>query len=69
MNQVFIEANLCKGCRICASVCPKGLFTFSHLSNKKGYNYAVVEDSKDCIGCRSCERSCPDLAIYVESRK
>ena len=63
---VYIDTNLCKSCQICISVCPKNVFALSGQVNKKGYNYVQEVNQEDCIACKSCERSCPDLAIYVE---
>lgn len=63
---VYVDKNLCKSCKICMSVCPKDVFALSEQVNKKGYNYAEPVNADACIACKLCERSCPDLAIYVE---
>lgn len=63
---VYINQNLCKGCGICISVCPKNVIIMSEEQNKKGYTVAKVENIDFCIKCKLCEISCPDLAIYVE---
>ena len=34
--------------------------------NKKGYEYMAAVKEADCIKCRLCEKTCPDLAIYIE---
>lgn len=66
-HHVEIDGAHCKGCLICVYVC-----------NKLGGN--VLEESEEntalggvlprvvgkCIGCRWCERFCPDFAIAVE---
>ncbi|MEA4849738.1 MAG: 4Fe-4S binding protein [Clostridiaceae bacterium] len=63
---VYIDKELCKSCKICASVCPKNVFAITNKVNKKGYNYMDAVNEKDCIVCKKCEISCPDFAIHVE---
>ncbi|MBR3212047.1 MAG: 4Fe-4S dicluster domain-containing protein, partial [Firmicutes bacterium] len=53
-------------CRICISVCPKNVFEITTHTNKKGYNYVAAVRPEDCIACKRCEISCPDLALYIE---
>ncbi len=62
---------LCKGCGICIDVCPVKMLEFSPEFNEKGYHYPRIKDGMEdrCIGCRLCERYCPDLAVYVEVKK
>ena len=56
---VYIKKNLCKGCGLCVSVCPKKVLAL----NDRVKSEAVHPE--ECIGCRSCENICPDLAITV----
>lgn len=62
-----ISENVCKGCGLCVSVCPKKILELSkeHL-NAKGYHPAVVINMDACIGCAMCALMCPDSAIMVE---
>jgi len=64
--KVYVDKELCKNCGICMHACPKGVFGTSEAVNKKGYNYAVARNEEACTGCRLCEKTCPDFAIYVE---
>lgn len=68
-----VSAALCGGCGKCATVCPRRVidmipetaaFTVGCSSESKG-----VQTKKDCsagcIGCRLCEKNCPEGAIAV----
>lgn len=65
--KVTIEEDKCKGCLICVHVCEQRGGKILKPSDKKTALGGVkpVPDG-ECIGCRWCERYCPDFAIYVE---
>ncbi|MHC1720733.1 MAG: ferredoxin family protein [Clostridiaceae bacterium] len=67
--KVYVDKELCKNCHICSHICPKGVFGTSTEVNRKGYNFAVAQKEEECVGCRQCEKTCPDFAIYVEKDK
>ena len=58
MNQIDINREYCKKCRICITFCPKSVF------DKESERPEVVRP-EDCIGCKMCEMRCPDFAITV----
>jgi len=65
--KVTIDTEHCKGCLLCVHVCNTRGGKVLKESEKKtalGGTQPVVEG--DCIGCRWCERYCPDFAINVE---
>lgn len=66
MNDVYLDANYCKGCDICISICPKKLFAKSKKRNAQGAAIPDVVHKDQCTGCGLCERMCPDGAISVE---
>jgi 2-oxoglutarate ferredoxin oxidoreductase subunit delta len=60
-----IEENLCKGCGLCVSVCPKNVLEISSQVNAKGYFPAYQARPEDCIKCAICCTMCPDVAISI----
>lgn len=68
---IEVKKEMCKGCGLCATQCPKKLLTLNKKSlNKKGYHFVQFDDSKtNCIGCGMCYATCPDSAINVYKRK
>ncbi|MCS7062223.1 MAG: 4Fe-4S dicluster domain-containing protein [Anaerolineae bacterium] len=65
-GHVLIDFERCKGCELCASVCPKGGIKMSEQFNAKGYRPAVwLNPDGACTGCALCALICPDTAITV----
>lgn len=60
---ILIELQLCKGCGICESLCPKGILSI----NPVGKVEVLLEEN--CTQCRQCEQHCPDYAIFIENGK
>ncbi|HAN44832.1 MAG TPA: 2-oxoacid:acceptor oxidoreductase [Ruminococcaceae bacterium] len=66
MPKMTVNENICKGCALCTTVCPKGIVVMGKTLNAKGYHTAEVTDMSLCIGCAMCGIICPDSAITVE---
>lgn len=65
--KVTFDSDRCKGCELCALVCPKHIIALdTAVLNRKGYHPAAVMDMAGCIGCASCAKICPDSVITVE---
>ena len=60
---VKVNIDWCKGCGICAVMCPKGIIKVNDKEK------AEIIDEEQCIKCRQCEYHCPDFAIVVEEDK
>ncbi len=66
MEKVVIKVDVCKGCGLCTTVCPKNIMVLSKDKiNVKGYNPVEVTDMDACISCASCAKICPDAVISV----
>lgn len=65
MPKIEIESRFCKGCLLCADVCPKDVIGTTNAVNEKGFQYAVALHPENCIGCTMCAIMCPDAAIEV----
>lgn len=67
MPKVTVNEDICKGCGLCGTACPKKIMSLDKARlNKKGFHPAVVTDKDKCIGCAMCAMMCPDVAITVE---
>ena len=67
--KVTFDSDRCKGCELCAAVCPKHIVALDKSRlNRKGYHPATVkpEDMEKCVACASCAKICPDSIITVE---
>ena len=53
-----LDVGKCTGCRMCAEVCPHGVFA---IENKK----ARLIDLDSCMECGACQNNCPAGAISV----
>ncbi len=66
MAKMNVEFDVCKGCGLCVTACPKKIVEIQHEKlNKKGYNPAVCTNDHACVGCALCAMMCPDCAITI----
>jgi len=61
---VIVDKERCKGCGICMSFCPRGVFEFEDYLNEGGH-HPVRLTGRECIGCRACVIMCPDIALEL----
>jgi 2-oxoglutarate ferredoxin oxidoreductase subunit delta len=61
-----IDGDRCKGCGLCASICPKNVLEISTEVNTKGYFPVYQARPEDCIHCAMCCTMCPDVAITID---
>ena len=59
-NTVIVDADRCKGCGICPSVCPKGCLRIGTEINLQGYEHVEVVPGSECIACGMCVLACPE---------
>jgi 2-oxoglutarate ferredoxin oxidoreductase subunit delta len=64
-GKIVINQDICKGCELCISFCPRNLITLADKLNIIGYTPASFKDSGECTACTSCALVCPEVAIEV----
>ena len=57
---LFLNADLCTGCRECIEVCPHAVFAM------EGGRAAIV-DREGCMECGACMKNCASGAIRVKA--
>ncbi len=64
---MVIEEEGCKGCLLCVYACGKlGGDVLGESGERTSMGGVIPNVEGECIGCRWCERFCPDFAISVE---
>lgn len=66
---IRILRHYCKGCEICAEVCPKGVLRMVEAIDRWEGSLVEVIDINACNACMLCEHQCPDFAIEVYNVK
>ena len=67
MAKVIFQTDICKGCGLCVTACPKHLIVIAKDKiNKKGHSPAQITDPGACVACAFCAAMCPDCVITVE---
>lgn len=61
--RIVILAERCKGCGLCANVCPNDLITMSDELSRFGSKVYRIIGEESCTGCGFCALICPDMAI------
>lgn len=61
---VVIDFEMCKGCGLCVSVCPRGVLALGDKLNNAGYQVVTVVNG-DCNGCTLCAVICPDVVLKI----
>lgn len=65
MAVIRIDADRCKGCALCMTVCPrKSIKPGTHL-NRLGAEPPVFDRTSGCSGCGRCALICPDSCIEI----
>lgn len=64
---MVIDEGGCKGCLLCVYACGKfGAGVLGESGERTSMGGVIPQVKGECIGCRWCERFCPDFAISVE---
>lgn len=66
VKEIHIQQEYCKGCGYCIALCPKEVLEKSLELTRKGFYPPFIKALEQCTGCRTCENTCPDFAIYIE---
>ena len=55
MNKVTFKTDVCKGCGLCVTACPKKIVVLATDElNQKGYHPAIITVQLKCIACAMC---------------
>lgn len=64
--KIHVIADRCKECGLCINICPTSVLERGDEYNRRGFRYTISKRAEKCIGCKLCEWTCPDFAIFVE---
>lgn len=65
MAKVKLDLSRCKGCFLCAGVCPQGVLLPSEEFGANGFSHVRLNSAAQCIGCGMCYKMCPDYCIEI----
>lgn len=64
----LVDNNICSGCGICVSVCPRKCFEIQFTDSGQYRPIIPKERIADCIDCHICSKSCGFLTDYQVNR-
>lgn len=59
--QPMYKIDRCTKCKKCIEACPENIFSFKNGN-------ILIDRSKNCIGCRECEKACLDDAVEIAGK-
>ncbi len=62
---ITIDEEICKGCGLCVSVCPRKSMRLTDHINSRGFHPARLLDPENCTACAQCAIICPDACITI----
>ena len=62
---ITVDEEMCKGCGLCALVCPRKAIRLSEGINSRGFHPACLLDPEACTGCAQCALMCPDACLRI----
>lgn len=62
---LIIDEELCKGCGLCVTVCPRRAMGLAVHINSRGFHPAALLQPDRCTGCAQCALMCPDACITI----
>jgi 2-oxoglutarate ferredoxin oxidoreductase subunit delta len=66
MSKIEFKSDVCKGCGLCVTACPKHIVALDEeVLNVKGHHPAKCIDEAACVACASCAMMCPDCVITI----
>lgn len=64
-SRIEVDPELCKGCGVCVEMCPTQVLILASRRTRRGFHPPEQAAGKECRGCKLCEMTCPDLAIWT----
>ncbi|MDR3165111.1 MAG: ferredoxin family protein [Synergistaceae bacterium] len=63
--EITLDADGCKGCGYCETVCPMNVYERGAFINERGYTPYRAVRPELCVGCMQCYYVCPDFCLDV----